>query len=242
MAYKKSVRLIAFSRREEVEAEPPRAVKPFALERESGFATKLGQLLQVELVRILGVNSLAFLEARNEVERADGDRLSLAAGDVHFYPSELLVIDGSMRELLYVELASKLAVDPHEQVQVEGRSHAERVIVSRQQYVSRFLQVGPNQQNVCGPQHPANFFEEFARLFRVEIADVRPKKQRDGARGGARGRACLSKLSKRGEVIGCVSRDAKLRVSFQKLKAAGFKARVGNVYRQGVKVFLFLVE
>ena len=52
---------------------------------------------------------------------------------MHLDPRCRRVPDGAVRELVHVEVAVQLAIDPHEQVAIERRGHAERIVVGQQQ-------------------------------------------------------------------------------------------------------------
>ena len=66
------------------------------------------------------------------------------------------VPDRAMRELADVEVGAELAVDPHQQVAVERRRHAERIVVGQQQVALRLHEVGADQQRVAGRQRRAD--------------------------------------------------------------------------------------
>ena len=87
-----------------------------------------------------------------------------------------------MAEGAQVEVRAQLAVDARELVEVEGRGHAQRVVVGRFQHAARLPQVSAQEQGVSGREHAAQGAQEGARLFGVEVADVRAEKERERAR------------------------------------------------------------
>ncbi len=52
---------------------------------------------------------------------------------MHLHPGLGRVPDGTMGEVVEVEIRAELAIEPHEQVLVERRRHPERVVVGRHQ-------------------------------------------------------------------------------------------------------------
>ena len=60
------------------------------------------------------------------------------------------VPDGAVLEGVEIEVAAELAVDPHEQVLVERRGHAERIVVGEQQLALRLDEIRAEQQQIAG--------------------------------------------------------------------------------------------
>ena len=77
-----------------------------------------------------------------EVRRRDADVLPAAADQVHLDARLVGVPDGAVDEAVEVEVAAELAVDADEQVAVERRRHAERIVVGEQQIALRLHEIG----------------------------------------------------------------------------------------------------
>src|SRR5262245_6723179 len=93
-----------------------------------------GQRLQqrvVVLVRVLRVNRLPLVEGELDSESVDPDALGDAADEVHLDAAVRLVVEGAVIERCEIEVAAELAVDPSEEVAIEGGGDAEGVIVGR---------------------------------------------------------------------------------------------------------------
>src|SRR5262245_45522929 len=107
-------------------------------------------MISVELIGIFGADCLTFLEANLKIERPDSYYLPLAAGQMHFDSAMLLVVDCSMLKPPDLKVAPKLAIYSRQQIQIERRRYAQRIIVSRYQHIARFLEIGAQQQGVPG--------------------------------------------------------------------------------------------
>src|SRR5438093_10639104 len=111
-----------------------------------------------------------FAGVEGEAVRADVHRLPGERYQVHLDAARSGVVEGIVREAPQVEVSAELAIDAPEQVQVEGRGDALRVVVGGMQNVGVLLQVHPHQ-------HPAGLAarhgEEGLRLLGREIADGR---------------------------------------------------------------------
>ena len=111
-----------------------------------------------------------FAGVEGEAVRADVHRLPGERYQVHLDAARSGVVEGIVREAPQVEVSAQLAIDAPEQVQVEGRGDALRVVVGGMQDVGVLLQVHAHQ-------HPAGLAarhgEEGLRLLGREIADGR---------------------------------------------------------------------
>src|SRR5579864_6042109 len=76
-----------------------------------------------------------------------------------------------MRESVQVEVGVELAVDARKQVQVEGRSHAERIVVRQDQLRGGLLEIAAQQERVTGLQDSSHLAEKLDAGRTVEIAD-----------------------------------------------------------------------
>ena len=82
---------------------------------------------------------------------------------------------GAMVERGHVEIGAHLAVEPHQQVLVERRGHAERIVIGQQQVTLRLDEIGADNEGIARPQRRADRLEKRAGPGRVEVADVRPR-------------------------------------------------------------------
>src|SRR5262249_14620083 len=100
-------------------AGKPSVVGPGLDHPATGPGPPLQEAVQAVLVRALRPHRLA----RGEVEgrAADVHVLRPQADQVHLDPAAAGVIGGEVAEAVQVEVAAQLAVDPRQQVQVEGR-------------------------------------------------------------------------------------------------------------------------
>ena len=104
-----------------------------------------------------------------------------------------------VRECLRVEVRVQFAVEPHQQIAVEGRGHAGRIVIGRQQRGLVLHQIHAEQKAVAGLEpgaHPPQQFRGFAAAqscrcwsrCRAPAAARRGEAGQDGSR--ARRRAC----------------------------------------------------
>src|SRR5262245_66671699 len=76
-----------------------------------------------------------------------------------------------------IEIAIELAIDAREQVEIELRRQAGRIIVSGVEDLRVLHQVDPDDQGGAASQHAPGVAQESAGLMRLEIADGRPGKE-----------------------------------------------------------------
>ena len=82
-----------------------------------------------------------------------------------------------MAERGEVEVATQLAVDAQQDVQVEGGADAERIVVRTKQVALRLDQISANQQRPPGPNRTVNTTQQRVRCLRIEIANIRSQQQ-----------------------------------------------------------------
>ena len=87
------------------------------------------------------------------------------------------VPDGAVRESVQVEVGAQLRIHAQQQVLVEGRGQAERIVVGEQQIAFRLDEIGAEQQGVAGPKRRADQAEGSGRARRVEVPDVRAEER-----------------------------------------------------------------
>ena len=78
-----------------------------------------------------------------------------------------------MDEAIELEVAFQLAIDPRQQVAVERRGDAERVVIGEQQLPLGLEKVGAEEQVVAWVERLSHGPEERLAPRRIEIADVR---------------------------------------------------------------------
>ena len=71
-----------------------------------------------------------------------------------------------------IEVRTEFAVDPQQQVLVEGGREAERVVVGEEQIPLRLDEVGAEQEGIPGAQRVADFLQKTFRRRRIEVAYV----------------------------------------------------------------------
>src|SRR5215471_20957006 len=90
-----------------------------------------------------------------------------------------------MLERVDIEVATELAIDPDQQIAVEGSGDAERIVVGEQEIGLRLHEIGPEQKRVTRRERRADCCQESIRVRRIEIADVRTEKEREQAPAAA---------------------------------------------------------
>src|SRR5688572_8340583 len=94
-----------------------------------------------------------------------------------------------MSKAFEVNRCSKLTVDPHQQIPIEGGRDAKRIVVGEPQPPVRFHEIDPDQQRIVLLEACSYGVEKGRRTGRVEVADIRSEKDRqrtsvDPCRGG----------------------------------------------------------
>src|SRR6476660_3955535 len=100
-----------------------------------------------------------------------------AAGDqMHFDPPTFAVPHRPMRELVELDRSAELAIDADEQVAVERRCDAERVVVSDEQPFGRLDEIDAKQHSVAYLDAGTDVLQKGTRARRIEVPDVGAKK------------------------------------------------------------------
>ena len=105
--------------------------------------------------------------------------LPLQAGKVHFDAVTLAVVDGVVLEGVELEGAAQFAVDTHQQIKVELRGDARRVVVGSIEHFHRLDQIGADDQRRARAQDAGGIAQEGRRFVRLEIADGGARKESD---------------------------------------------------------------
>ena len=78
-----------------------------------------------------------------------------------------------MCEPIEREIATKLAVDPRQQVEVELGRDAIAIVISGDQRRDIFLEIGADDRKTAGPDVAAHSLQKRQSFGRIEIADCR---------------------------------------------------------------------
>ena len=89
--------------------------------------------------------------------------------------------DRAVCEPIEVEVPAELAVDAHEQIAVERRRHAKRIVVREDQFALGLDEIGADEQHVAAHEAGADLTEKRVGAGTVEVADIAAEKQREGA-------------------------------------------------------------
>ena len=93
-----------------------------------------------------------------------------------------------MRKLIELEIGLELAIDADQQVAVERRRDAERIVVGQQQILFGLDEIGADEQPIALAQGAADAGQQRVTRRRIEVADVGAEKQRQhAARAAPRG-------------------------------------------------------
>ena len=104
-----------------------------------------------------------------------------------------------VRPVVHGKVAAQHAVDVQQQVLVEGRRHAQRVVVGCLQHVRRLEQVHPDQQ-AATLRRRADLAQEDQRLLGGEVADARARVEQQAR--------ALAHLGRQGQLRGKVQPHA----------------------------------
>src|SRR5918912_1306570 len=119
------------------------------------------------------MNTLAFIEMDFHCEFADGDRLRAAAEEIDLYAARLFIVNRQVLKGARVEVSAELMINLHEQIEIEGGGHTERIVVGRFEDVRALAQVRAQEERVACTHHAAQGAQESVRFVRVEVSDVR---------------------------------------------------------------------
>src|SRR6202166_3821182 len=95
------------------------------------------------------MNRLGGDEARFHSERVDRNRLPATRNEKRLHDAARDVVAGDVVESVEVEMPAQLAIDSAQEILVERRSEAGRVVVRQLEHLRRFLQIGPEQERVA---------------------------------------------------------------------------------------------
>src|SRR5438876_1003559 len=105
--------------------------------------------------------------------------LSPPANEMHLDPACAFIEERTMFELREIEVAAELTIDSRQEIQVEGCSDAERVVVRRLDDVLRFLKIGAEEDGVAGSKDAVYLAKHRRRRGGIEVADAGAEKQHD---------------------------------------------------------------
>ena len=159
------------------------------------------------LVRALGPDRFAILERDVQAGGRDAHVLGPAADQVHLDAGFGRVPDRAVIEGGDVEGPAQLAIDSDQQVAVERRRHAERIVVRHEQIALGLDEIGADQEPVVSGERGTNAAQERVHSGRIEVADVRSEKQGQRAPRAHRGRG----FGKTGLVRGLMRHDVHVR-------------------------------
>ncbi len=131
------------------------------------------------LVAVLGVNGFAGAEV--DAFAGNAHALALEARQMHFDARALAVEEGVMLEAREVELGAELAIDAREQIEIELRGDALRVVVGLLQDLRVLHQIDADDEDRAVAEDAAGVAQERRRLVRLEVADGRAREE-TGAR------------------------------------------------------------
>ena len=139
-------------------------------------AVELGlQPLPAELVGDLGAHLLTRRELDLQVESVDAHALVDVGAEEHLDPLVLRVPTRDVLEALDIEVAAELAVDHMQDVAVELRRHAARVVVRRLEPRWVLDEIGAEQQGLAGPSSPWRAERKPARCSPVRLPIDEPR-------------------------------------------------------------------
>src|SRR5262249_16458777 len=120
-------------------------------------------------IAVLGVDRLAGAELDDP--SAHAHLLTLLPDEVHLDAVAFAIVESAVVEAREIEIAIELAIDALEQVEVELRRQAGRVVVGGIENARVLHQVDPDDQRCAASQHAAGVAQESASFMRLEIAD-----------------------------------------------------------------------
>src|SRR5258707_11962666 len=115
------------------------------------------------------------------MEAASSDPRGLVgeALQIELHPPLFLAVEGQMLEPAGIEVAAELAIDPLQEVEVEGGVEPGAVVVGALENGSVLLEVGPDQHLALGSEQLGAMGEKTHDRLRLEIADRRSRKKPD---------------------------------------------------------------
>src|SRR5262249_47907033 len=108
-----------------------------------------------------------------KVERlaAGTNLLTHQADEMHLDTALFLVVARAMAKARNIKLSTKLAVDAHEQIEVEGRGDPGFIVVGSGEHVRVFDQIDSDDEQCAGPEHRCGMPQQRIGLMRLEIPD-----------------------------------------------------------------------
>src|SRR6266446_8484103 len=142
------------------------------------------------------------------MESAAGDGCGLIgeALEVELHPALLFAVEGEVLEPCDIDVAAELAIDPLQEVEVEGGVEPGAVVVGALENGSVLLEVGPDQHLPLGAEQLGAMGEKTHDRLRLEIADRRSREKPDALPRRAERR----RQRKWSGVIGARSDDAQI--------------------------------
>src|SRR3954469_2967263 len=131
----------------------------------------------VVLVRALGPDALAAREPDRDAGPANRDRLIREALEMHLDPLRSGIPNRTVRKAADLERAFQFAIDADEQVAIERRRDAKRIVVRQEQIAFGLDEIRAEQQEVARRERAADLAQELVGCRRIEVTDVRAEQQ-----------------------------------------------------------------
>src|SRR5664280_88516 len=94
----------------------------------------------------------------------------------------LAVVKGAVLERIELEGGAELAIDAHQQIEIELGGDALGVVIGGVEHVHRFDEIGADDQRRARPKNMRGVAQKRRRLARLEIADGRAREKSDAHR------------------------------------------------------------
>src|SRR6266702_3207838 len=113
------------------------------------------------------------------MESAAGDRCGLLgeALEIELHPALRFAVDGQVLEPGDIDVAAELAIDPLQEVEVEGGVERGAVVVGALENRAVLLEVGSDQHLALGAEQLGAMGEKTHDRLRLEIADRRSREK-----------------------------------------------------------------
>src|SRR5208337_93758 len=151
---------LALNGDEQILCECPLIVYPLRHALEPGPFSHLRGLVPPILVTALGPDGLIAFERGAEISPFDGDGLAFNRAEMHLDAPLPGVVERDVLKSGQVEVTSELPIDAGQQVAIEYRRHAERVVVGGNELGQGFFQVRAQQQRIARLERLANLAQE----------------------------------------------------------------------------------
>ena len=116
-----------------------------------------------------------------KVQFADSHLLRNARAQMHLDARLPFVEACFMRELRDIEIAIEFAIDAREQIEIERRRNADRIVIGADKPCAGFHKVRAEQQAIAGLEAFRTFRKKIAGLVPVEITDRTAEKKYQNA-------------------------------------------------------------